>query len=317
MNTFREHPDLSIGTTQQAPCQATIRIVRGRSIRCSPLDRPCRLQRRTARRRLRPMRMASPAAAAALSTCIALGLLVAAHGGNVSQALSSSARDDVLQPLSASAHEANSSQTSGGLDQWESPEAFVQRTLFHVTAAAVFLAVVLIIAPAAASLCMGARVDIRVPVVVSLLAIILFNAYGYVPAVVAPRLERMALDNARATSVLSLAERASRLSDSLPGSFPHEDVVAAYTRAAEASQAANPVGIWAARVAAEALRHLLAVLPEATVSDEDDLCPVCLESMNGTLVRRLHCGGDHALHVPCMDRWAISCPVCKRPPGGT
>lgn len=64
---------------------------------------------------------------------------------------------------------------------------------------------------------------------------------------------------------------------------------------------------------------------------EDETCCVCLDKLQGTLVRKLHCG--HVLHLHCFDLWCLhvslpnreggmgtvlkeslwACPLCKRP----
>jgi len=64
--------------------------------------------------------------------------------------------------------------------------------------------------------------------------------------------------------------------------------------------------------------------------DEDEVCCVCLDELEGALVRKLHC--SHVLHKDCFDRWCLHlsdtdrgqahkkpeeslwvCPLCKRP----
>jgi len=46
-----------------------------------------------------------------------------------------------------------------------------------------------------------------------------------------------------------------------------------------------------------------------------DVCPVCLESLEGVLVTRLWCG--HAFHAECILKWMMhgatkTCPTCRR-----
>lgn len=62
----------------------------------------------------------------------------------------------------------------------------------------------------------------------------------------------------------------------------------------------------------EVRKHLDAEFPPTTyraVNDpecqlqEDELCCVCLDGLEGTIVRKLHC--SHVLHKACFDRWCV------------
>jgi len=91
----------------------------------------------------------------------------------------------------------------------------------------------------------------------------------------------------------------------------------------------------------EICKHLDSKIPSMFYGNFDDLecqhhegelCCVCLDELEGTLVRKLHC--SHILHKDCLDRWCLHlsdinckqareqkkpkeslwvCPLCKHP----
>eukprot|EP00746_Dinoflagellata_sp_MGD_P010675 gnl/MRDRNA2_/MRDRNA2_122138_c0_seq1.p1 gnl/MRDRNA2_/MRDRNA2_122138_c0~~gnl/MRDRNA2_/MRDRNA2_122138_c0_seq1.p1 ORF type:complete len:346 (-),score=48.83 gnl/MRDRNA2_/MRDRNA2_122138_c0_seq1:308-1345(-) len=91
----------------------------------------------------------------------------------------------------------------------------------------------------------------------------------------------------------------------------------------------------------EICKHLDAKIPSMLYGNDDDLecqrdegelCCVCLDELEGALVRKLHC--NHILHKDCFDRWCLhlsdincdqggeqkkpkeslwACPLCKHP----
>lgn len=116
---------------------------------------------------------------------------------------------------------------------------------------------------------------------------------------------------------MELAERARQLETATPGTFPHHEIVRDYLYPRKLSRDAGSGSardIWAACLAFHAKRHLLGVLPAATVWKKADPCLICFDNMNGKLARRLNCTRRHTFHKACIDRWAISCPICKQPP---
>lgn len=247
-----------------------------------------------------------------LRTCIAIGVVgVAVHGA-------SNVTGEVLPMPGSVAFAAPPPIDLSYLNviDWQLSEAFIRMLERRVRMLTWFIALTLV-SPLIAPSCVDRDLLYRIVVTVTLLTLVC--AIGYVPVVVAPKFRMIAQANAHALHLVRLAERTYQLKEASPGSLPHDTVVKHFLRyralsgfAGSPNRALASLGSWAARLACQAERHLLGVLPNATLSDDDHPCPICLGTMAGTMVRRLACDDGHVFHMTCIDRRPTTCPECKR-----